>query len=64
MMEAVISTLLDLGWDPVAPLHQLNKLAPQVFHPMSANCYEQRTTLEGKQDRMFTNCFSLHNCES
>jgi hypothetical protein len=54
----------DLIWDHVAPLRQLSRLAPQRFQPICASCSEEKTALEGKQDRTLKSCFSKNAWES
>ena len=50
----------DLEWDHVAPLRQISRLAPQRFQPICASCHEEKTALEGQQDRTLKSCFSKH----
>ena len=54
----------DLEWDHVAPLRQLSRLAPQRFQPICASCHEEKTVLEGAQDRTLKSCFSQHAWQS
>ena len=54
----------DLEWDHVAPLRQLSRLAPQRFQPICASCHDEKTMLEGAQDRTLKSCFSQHAWQS
>jgi hypothetical protein len=50
----------DLEWDHVVPLRQLSKASAQRFQPVCASCHEEKTALEGRQDRTLRSCFSAH----
>ena len=50
----------DLEWDHVAPLRGTARGARQLFHPICSSCHQEKTALEGRQDRTLESCFSEH----